>query len=64
MASTTDPTTRIVTALEAGLPRMLDDIGQLVRTESPSEDLAAVVGCAGVVAGLGARLTGVAPEWV
>ncbi|MFE7617661.1 hypothetical protein ACFU6N_18800, partial [Streptomyces sp. NPDC057496] len=62
MASTTDPATRILPALEAGLPRMLDDIGQLVRTESPGEDLAAVADCARVVAGLGTRLTGASAE--
>ncbi|MFB7533764.1 M20 family metallopeptidase [Streptomyces sp. NPDC056178] len=54
----------IATALEAGLPGLLADIEALVRTESPSEDLAAVVDCARVVAGLGTRLTGVAPEWL
>ncbi|MEV8454169.1 M20 family metallopeptidase [Streptomyces sp. NPDC052095] len=54
----------IVTALEAGLPGLLADIGELVRAESPSGDLASVVDCARVVAGLGTRLTGAAPEWV
>ncbi|MFB7184994.1 M20 family metallopeptidase [Streptomyces sp. NPDC056230] len=54
----------IATALEAGLPGLLADIEALVRTESPSEDLAAVADCARVVAGLGTRLTGVAPEWL
>ncbi|MFE7108201.1 M20 family metallopeptidase [Streptomyces sp. NPDC057575] len=54
----------IVTALEAGLPDLLADIEELVRTESPSEDLAAVADCARVVAGIGTRLTGAAPEWV
>lgn len=56
--------TAITTALEAGLPGLLADIGELVRAESPSEDLAAVAGCARVVAGIGTRLTGAAPEWV
>ncbi|MFF3782136.1 M20 family metallopeptidase [Streptomyces sp. NPDC001933] len=56
--------TAIVTALEAGLPDLLADIEELVRTESPSEDLAAVADCARVVAGIGTRLTGAAPEWV
>ncbi|WP_072488536.1 M20 family metallopeptidase [Streptomyces atratus] len=37
---------------------------QLVRTESPSEDLAAVTECARVAAGIGTRLTGAAPEWI
>ncbi|MFD7069975.1 M20 family metallopeptidase [Streptomyces sp. NPDC059913] len=55
---------KFVTALEAGLPGLLADIGELVRTESPSEDLASVADCARVVAGLGTRLTGTAPEWV
>ncbi|MER5743249.1 M20 family metallopeptidase [Streptomyces sp. NPDC002225] len=54
----------IVTVLEAGLPGLLADIGELVRAESPSADLASVAGCARVVAGLGTRLTGTAPEWV
>ncbi|MET8743097.1 M20 family metallopeptidase [Streptomyces sp. NPDC004728] len=53
-----------VTALEAALPDLLADIEELVRTESPSEDLAAVADCARVVAGIGTRLTGAAPEWV
>ncbi|MFE7616069.1 M20 family metallopeptidase, partial [Streptomyces sp. NPDC057496] len=56
--------TEIVTALQAGLPGLLADIEELVRTESPSEDLAAVADCARVVAGLGTRLTGAAPEWI
>ncbi|MGW2182222.1 M20 family metallopeptidase [Streptomyces sp. NPDC001732] len=43
---------------------MLADIGQLVCTESPSEDPAAVADCARTVAGLGTRLTGAAPEWL
>ncbi|MFE4797942.1 M20 family metallopeptidase [Streptomyces sp. NPDC056708] len=54
----------IATALEAGLPGLLADIEELVRTESPSGDLAAVADCARVVAGLGTRLTGAAPEWL
>ncbi|MGW3089009.1 M20 family metallopeptidase [Streptomyces sp. NPDC001108] len=54
----------IVTVLEAGLPGLLADIGELVRAESPSADLAPVADCARVVAGLGTRLTGAAPEWV
>ncbi|MFH8514283.1 M20 family metallopeptidase [Streptomyces gelaticus] len=56
--------TAIVTALEAGLPGLLADIEELVRTESPSEDLTAVTECARVVAGIGTRLTGAAPEWI
>ncbi|MGW2847424.1 M20 family metallopeptidase [Streptomyces sp. NPDC001274] len=54
----------IVTVLEAGLPGLLADIGELVRAESPSADLASVADCARVVAGLGTRLTGAAAEWV
>ncbi|MDV9201218.1 M20/M25/M40 family metallo-hydrolase, partial [Streptomyces sp. Wh19] len=56
--------TAIVTALQAGLPALLADIEELVRTESPSDDLAAVTDCARVVAGLGTRLTGAEPEWI
>ncbi|MFF2012332.1 M20 family metallopeptidase [Streptomyces sp. NPDC058195] len=56
--------TAIATALEARLPGLLADIEELVRTESPSDDLAAVADCARVVAGIGTRLTGAAPEWV
>ncbi|MFF1649467.1 M20 family metallopeptidase [Streptomyces sp. NPDC058240] len=56
--------TAIATALEAGLPGLLADIEELVRTESPSEDPAAVADCARVVAGLGTRLTGAAPQWL
>ncbi|TDE00054.1 M20 family metallopeptidase [Jiangella asiatica] len=41
---------------------MADDLGLLVRCESPSADIAAVAASADVVAELGARLTGVAPE--
>ncbi|WP_051138248.1 M20 family metallopeptidase [Streptomyces canus] len=41
---------------------MIDDIGRLVRTESPSADLAAVARSAKVVAALGARHLGAPPE--
>jgi glutamate carboxypeptidase len=41
---------------------MLADIATLVRCESPSDDLAAVAASAEVVAELGTRLLGVAPE--
>ncbi|MES9508221.1 M20 family metallopeptidase [Streptomyces sp. NPDC000609] len=54
----------ITTALEAGLPSLLADIEDLVRTESPSDDPAAVADCARVAAGIGTRLTGAAPEWI
>ncbi|MEE1746282.1 MULTISPECIES: M20 family metallopeptidase [unclassified Streptomyces] len=56
--------TAIVSALEAGLPGLLADIEELVRTESPSDAPAAVADCARVVAGIGTRLTGAAPEWI
>ncbi|MFE7430817.1 M20/M25/M40 family metallo-hydrolase [Streptomyces sp. NPDC057545] len=59
--------TAIATALEAlesGLPDLLADIGALVRTESPSADVAAVTDCARVVAALGTRLTATPPEWL
>ncbi|MBT2506041.1 M20/M25/M40 family metallo-hydrolase [Streptomyces sp. ISL-98] len=49
-------------ALEARLPDILADIEELVTTESPTADPAAVAKCAEVVAALGARLTGSAPE--
>ena len=42
--------------------QMVADIGALVGVESPSADLPAVAGCGEVVAGIGARLLGVAPE--
>ncbi|MFJ5816102.1 M20 family metallopeptidase [Streptomyces sp. NPDC093108] len=54
----------ITSALEAGLPSLLADIEDLVRTESPSGDPAAVADCARVAAGIGTRLTGAAPEWI
>ncbi|MFJ2497526.1 M20 family metallopeptidase [Streptomyces sp. NPDC087539] len=54
----------ITAALEAGLPSLLADIEDLVRTESPSGDPAAVADCARVAAGIGTRLTGAAPEWI
>jgi glutamate carboxypeptidase len=41
---------------------MLDDIRELVDRESPSDDLAAVAASADVVARVGERLLGVAPE--
>lgn len=41
---------------------MVDDLRRLVECESPSADLAAVARSAEVVADLGERLTGVAPE--
>ena len=52
----------LVATMTARLAQILDDIGELVRCESPSSDLAAVAASADVVAGLGGRLTGQAPE--
>jgi glutamate carboxypeptidase len=46
------------------LQQMVDDIGALVVAESPTADLAAVERCGEVVALLGTRLLGVAPEQV
>ncbi|MEV1022591.1 M20 family metallopeptidase [Streptomyces sp. NPDC050264] len=51
-----------VRTFEAALPELLDGIGQLVRTESPSADLAAVARSADVAARLGTALLGAAPE--
>ncbi|SEM29925.1 M20/M25/M40 family metallo-hydrolase [Streptacidiphilus jiangxiensis] len=51
-------------ALEARLPAMVEDVLELVGTESPTADKAAVSTCAKVVADLGTRLTGTAPEWL
>ena len=48
--------------MTARLPRILADIEELVRCESPSADLAAVAASADVVARVGARLLGSAPE--
>ncbi|MEV4258727.1 hypothetical protein AB0J52_36680, partial [Spirillospora sp. NPDC049652] len=52
----------LLTAARARTDAMVADIGELVRTESPTADPAAVRRCADVVAALGARLTGVPPE--
>nr|WP_042457731.1 M20/M25/M40 family metallo-hydrolase [Streptacidiphilus jiangxiensis] len=43
---------------------MVEDVLELVGTESPTADKAAVSTCAKVVADLGTRLTGTAPEWL
>ncbi len=48
--------------MDAALPTLLDDIEELVRCESPSTDLAAVARSAEVVARVGERRLGVAPE--
>ena len=52
----------LVTEFQARLPAMLDELGGLVRCESPSADLAALQRSAEAVAALGQRLTGRAPE--
>jgi glutamate carboxypeptidase len=51
----------VIGHLRARLPEMLDDVGELVRCESPSTDLAAVRRSAEAVAAVGQRLTGRAP---
>ncbi|RII14222.1 Carboxypeptidase G2 precursor [Streptomyces sp. YIM 130001] len=51
-----------VAPFEAALPAVVEDIGRLVRTESPSSDLESVARSAEVVAELGARHLGVRPE--
>ena len=48
--------------MTARLAQILDDIAELVTCESPSADLAAVAASADVVARMGERLTGGAPE--
>ena len=48
--------------MEAALPAIVEDIAALVRTESPTDDLEAVARSADVVAGLGERRLGAAPE--
>jgi glutamate carboxypeptidase len=51
-----------VAAMRERMPAILADIEELVRCESPSADLAAVAASADVVARVGARLVGSAPE--
>ena len=51
-----------VAAFEPLLPRMLDDLAELVGCESPSGDLAAVAASAELVAAQGRRALGVEPE--
>lgn len=59
------PHERIPVALfERRLPAMTDDIGRLVRTESPSADLAAVARSAEVVAATAAPYLGTGPELI
>ncbi|MEU0563420.1 M20 family metallopeptidase [Dactylosporangium sp. NPDC006015] len=50
--------------LRAAAPVMREDLAGLVAVESPSADLDALARCADVVAGLGRRCTGLAPERV
>jgi glutamate carboxypeptidase len=52
----------LVAEFAGRLPAMLDELGHLVRCESPSGDLAALERSAEAVAALGQRLTGCAPE--
>jgi glutamate carboxypeptidase len=52
----------LVAEFTARLPVMLDELGELVRRESPSADFAALERSAEAVAALGQRLTGCAPE--
>ena len=48
--------------MTARLAQIVDDIAEVVTCESPSSDLAAVAASAAVIAGIGERLTGQAPE--
>ncbi|MEU7868431.1 M20 family metallopeptidase [Dactylosporangium sp. NPDC049140] len=48
--------------LSAAAPRMRDDLAELIAVESPSSDPDALARSADVVAALGTRLTGAAPE--
>jgi glutamate carboxypeptidase len=43
---------------------MLEELQQLVETESPSQDMVALSTCAALLSGIGRRLLGVAPEQV
>ncbi|HTZ24132.1 MAG TPA: M20/M25/M40 family metallo-hydrolase [Streptosporangiaceae bacterium] len=52
----------LVAEFTARLPAMLDELGELVRRESPSGDFTALERSAEAVAALGQRLTGCAPE--
>ena len=54
----------LVAEFAARLPAMLDELGDLVRCESPSGDVAALQRSAEAVAALGQRLTGCAPELI
>jgi glutamate carboxypeptidase len=52
----------VLAALRGRLGRMVDDLGTLVRQESPSDDIAATTRCARTVADLGTELLGRAPQ--
>jgi glutamate carboxypeptidase len=54
--------TELLQGMRAALPALLSEIETLVRVESPSADLAAVARSADVVAGVGTRRLGVAPD--
>jgi glutamate carboxypeptidase len=54
----------LVERMRAALPAMLTDLETLVTCESPSADLAAVARSAEVVARVGTKLLGIAPEYV
>ncbi|MFC5185957.1 M20 family metallopeptidase [Actinomadura harenae] len=58
------PVPNLYAEAEARTDEMVADIGDLVRVESPTADVAAVRRCAQKVAELGARLTGSDPEWL
>ncbi|GAA1510047.1 M20 family metallopeptidase [Dactylosporangium maewongense] len=55
-------TVSLLRSMRAALPALLAEIETLVRAESPSTDLAAVARSADVLAGVGARRLGVAPD--
>lgn len=53
----------ILQTLRSRSDEMVRDVAELVSSESPSDDLAAVRRCADVVAKLGSGATGAAPQW-
>jgi len=57
-------TADLLARFRAELDPMLADLQRLVEAESPSDDLIAIAACADVIATLGQRLLGVAPERV
>src|SRR4051812_18624256 len=52
----------LLAQLSAAAPKMRDDLAELIEVESPSSDPEALARSADVVAALGRRLTGAAPE--